>query len=271
MSSPAPRLILTRPDPENAAWLGAMQRAGVNAQAWPLIDIRAMPGAAPHLASAWRDMHLCRAVMFVSRPAVQHFFAARPQGMDWPVSTRAWCTGPGTRNALLDQGLTPNQIDLPAQNGLWDTEHLWLQVSGQIHPGDEVLLVRGDEAAATADGAPTNAARTGVGRDWLAQQLTQAHCRIRWAVAYQRACPIWTAEQVNQAMAALQDGSVWVFSSAQGLAHLSELLPAASFHKAKALATHPRIAAKATALGFARVGACRPAVEEVLASLEFMA
>jgi uroporphyrinogen-III synthase len=271
MSSPAPRLILTRPDPENAAWLGAMQRAGVNAQAWPLIDIRAMPGAAPLLSSAWRDMQLCRAAMFVSRPAVQHFFAARPQGLDWPASTRAWCTGPGTRNALLDQGLTPNQIDLPEQNGLWDTEHLWLQVSGQIHPGDEVLLVRGDEAAAKTDGAPTNAARNGVGRDWLAEQITRAQGRIRWAVAYQRACPIWTAEQVNQAMAALQDGSVWVFSSAQGLAHLSELLPAASFHKAKALATHPRIAAKATALGFARVGACRPAVEEVLASLEFMA
>ena len=172
MSRPAPRLILTRPDPDNGPWLQALTRAGVAALAWPLIEIEASAHSASALARAWNGLTQCRAVMFVSRAAVVHFFAHRPAEGAWPDATRAWCTGPGTRQALMAQGLAPQQIDAPAQDASWDTEHLWPVVCQQIQPGHVVLFVRGDDAplAGTVAPSPTQTS-TGVGRDWLAQQV----------------------------------------------------------------------------------------------------
>ena len=272
MSRPAPRLILTRPDPDNGPWLQALTRAGVAALAWPLIEIEAPAHSALALARAWDGLPQCRAVMFVSRAAVVHFFAHRPAQGAWPDATRAWCTGPGTRQALMAQGLVPQQIDAPAQDASWDTEHLWPVVCQQIHPGHLVLFVRGDDAPLAGDAQPSpTQAGTGVGRDWLAQQVAAAQGQIRWAVAYQRACPHWSQDQRQQALQALEDGSVWVFTSAQGLKHLATLLPGADCTRAKAVATHARIAQKARELGFGQVLTCRPAVPDVLASLESMA
>jgi uroporphyrinogen-III synthase len=257
-------LILTRPDPDNAPWLTALAAQGQAALAWPLIEIRpaAEVGA---LQSAWATVPSCRAVMWVSRAAVQHFFAQRPGGMVWPEAIRAWCTGPGTRQALLSQGLSVDQIDLPAAEGAWDTEHLWPVVRAQVAPGARVLLVRGTDAGVTA---PSGGADSGVGRDWLAQQIVQAGGSLAWAVAYQRACPVWDEARLQAAATAAADGSVWVFSSAQAVRHLERLMPGQDWSRARAVATHSRIAEQVRTLGFARVVVAPPSAMGVLASLE---
>ena len=72
------------------------------------------------------------------------------------------------------------------------------------------------------------------------------------------------------ARSAAADGSVWLFSSAQALGHLQHLLPDQDWHEAHALATHPRIAAKAGQMGFGRVQVCPPSPPEVLALLKSM-
>jgi uroporphyrinogen-III synthase len=273
MNHPAVQVILTRPDPDNVPWVKALAEQGVAVRAWPLIDILPMPDASARLRPAWASLHECRAVMFVSRPAVQHFFARRPAGLAWPPNTRAWCTGPGTRRALLDQGLLPDAIDTPPPDTAWDTEHLWPVVQNQLASGDQVLFVRGTDALISAvpnpiANAPDQVAQTGIGRDWLARQVAAQGAQLRWAVSYQRACPSWSPQHIGQAQSAAADGSVWVFSSAQALRHLQALLPGQSWAQANALATHDRIADFARDLGFVQVRVCQPSAQAVLASLE---
>ena len=223
MAQALSRLILTRPDPENQAWLEALTQAKVKAVAWPLIRIAPHPKALAQLQNAWQQLDQCKAAMFVSRPAVQHFFAVSDPAHVWPSRTRAWCTGPGTRNALLDQGVPAQLIDVPPSTGVYDTDHLWPVVQHQIQAQDTVLLVRGGEAG---------------------------------------------EQQVGLASEAATDGSVWLFSSSQAVANLNALLPQQEWSKAKALATHPRIAQRAQDMGFGQVGLTQPTVEAVLASIE---
>jgi uroporphyrinogen-III synthase len=265
MPSPTPRLILTRPEADSAIWQQALTEAGIQVKAWPLIEIRSLPGSQDLLKRAWAGLHECRAAMFVSRAAVLHFFAFKPPDLVWPESCRAWCTGPGTRKALLEQGLSASLIDTPAQDSSWDTEHLWPVVQAQIHRDVAVLFVRGTDAGSSVTSPGGD---MGVGRDWLARQVEAAQGRIRWAISYQRACPSWGMDQIRQAQEAVDDGSVWLFSSSLALKHLSVLLPRQSWSGAFAIATHPRIAQKALDLGFGQVRICQPALHEVRASLE---
>lgn len=265
MSSLIPRLILTRPEADNQAWLDALQPSGIHAVAWPLIEIEAMANQTD-LKQAWQDLATCRAAMFVSRSAVQHFFAQRPAQAAWSQQTRAWCTGPGTRRALIAQGLSPDVIDAPAAQGPWDTEHLWPVVQAQVRAHDTIMLVRGTDSMANPQAVPGTT--QGSGRDWLSQQVLNQKARIRWVVAYRRACPQWDPMQLQRAQMAAMDGSIWVFSSAQALDHLHQLLPDATWHQAQAIATHPRIAQKTRELGFARVITCQPTPQSVMASLE---
>ena len=261
-----PALILTRPMAEAMQWRDALSPEGWPVLVWPLIEIQALSPPENHLAQAWHELSTGQAAMFVSRAAVQYFFADRPKGIDWPAHVRAWCTGPGTRLALIEQGLPPEVVDHPPSGSTWDTEHLWPVVSGQVTTGFPVLIVRG------TDRDPTQAlqAPQGAGRDWLAQQIVGQGGRVRWAVAYRRAGPVWDAGQLERARSAAADGSVWLFSSAQALGHLQHLLPDQDWHEAHALATHPRIAAKAGQMGFGRVQVCPPSPPEVLALLKSM-
>lgn len=262
-----PRLILTRPEPENQAWMEALQATGFQVVAWPLIDIESL-GSHPDLKQAWVDLPIFRAAMFVSRAAVLHFFAQRPKDAAWPQQTRVWCTGPGTRKALTAQGIPQACIDAPPADGPWDTEHLWPVVQGQVRAQDTILLVRGTDASVSPVANPSAGLLSGVGRDWLAQQVLNQNAQIRGVVAYRRACPRWSLERTQQAQIAAEDGSVWVFSSAQALSHLSQLLPGLGWHQAKAVATHPRIAQKAREMGFGQVLTCPPTPQALTASLE---
>lgn len=269
----SPRLILTRPDPENAPWLKALVECGAHAVAWPLIDIQPVHRVPDPLAPVWRSLADFRAVMFVSRSAVQHFFDRRPSSTHWPPPTRAWCTGPGTRRALMAQGLPASGIDAPAEGGTWDTEHLWPVVAAQVAPGHHFLLVRGTDEGALAvpspDGAtPSLAPDAGVGRDWLAQQIERLGGQVHWAVSYVRAQPHWDERQRDLARQAASDGSVWVFSSSQALTHLQRLLTDQDWHRARAVATHERIAQRARELGFGAVLTSPPDPQQVWASLK---
>lgn len=259
-----PNLILTRPQPEALLWQQFFTRHGWHTQTWPLIEIEHLGAGEHQLAAVWQGLSSYRAAMFVSRAAVQHFFAHRPAQVPWPGATRAWCTGPGTRQALLAQGLTLADIDHPAPDCTWDSEHLWPVVSGQVSAGCRVLFVRGTDQSPEA----VLHAAQGVGHDWLSRQVASQGAEPGWAVAYRRVCPVWDAAQTELARRAACDGSVWVFTSSLAVKHLGQLLDGQDWNQAKALATHPRIARQAEQLGFARVQTCQPSSSAVLASLE---
>ncbi|MBK1683558.1 uroporphyrinogen-III synthase [Rhodoferax fermentans] len=271
------RVIVTRVQPQAARWVKLLS-PHCEALALPLLETSALAdtSALQAVGQHWRDY---TAVMFVSNHAVNHFFASNQaaallyKGRIAP-ETRAWCTGPGTHAALLAQGLPAQRVDAPpADGGQFDSEALWQQVQGQVGPGARVLIVRGDTRDDDGDKPDSvdQPATPGVGRDWLAQTLRQAGVEVDFVVAYQRGAPVWGPTERALATQAASDGSVWLFSSAEAVGHLSSLLPGQSWAQARALATHARIAQAARDLGFAMVCESRPTLAHVLASIESLA
>ncbi len=285
------QIVLTRPVAQSHAWGQALQAAGHSVLHLPLLAINGLealatsPNAAPHaqahglqadLLGAQHAVHNFQALMFVSSNAVEHFFKENKGNVSviWSyiaiiniVNTqriRCWATGPGTVAALLAAGVQADLIDAPdAQAVQFDAEHLWMAVKSQVVAGMRLLIVRG--AALQPDGSVVV-----TGRDWLAQAAQVAGARVLQVASYLRCPPLWSAEQRAQALAAAEQ-AIWLFSSSEALAHLPALLPEANWAAARCVATHPRIAQAAHALGFAVVCTSRPAPGEVLASIKSLA
>ena len=263
----APRAIFTRPAREAAQWVADLQARGIAACALPLIAIHPVstPLLLQALHGARQRLPSYRAVMFVSGNAVQYFFDSNlPIALmgqaQTATKTRAWAPGPGTVAALRQAGLPTQHIDAPAADAAqFDSEALWQVVAPQIGPGDRVLIVRG---------GTTPGAEGGSGREWLAQQITAAGGAVDFVAAYERGAPQFDADQQALARQAATDGSVWLLSSSEAVAHLAAALPGQHWGQARALATHPRIAQAAQAAGFGSVNECRPAFNEVAASIE---
>ncbi|KQT08841.1 uroporphyrinogen-III synthase [Ramlibacter sp. Leaf400] len=251
------RVVLTRPRHEAGRWAQALQAHGHEVVLLPLIDI----GPAPDLQAlrrAAQGLSDFDAAMFVSGSAVQGFFRDAMHSAAWPAGTRAWCTGPGTAQALLAAGVPADRIDAPpADAAQFDSEALWARVAAQARPGARVLLVRG----AGADGQPA-------GRDWLASRLQAAGAAVDTVASYSRHAPVWGEVERAAASAAADDGSAWLFSSSEAIANLGELLPDRPWSRARAIATHERIARAARDAGFGVVCLSRPAEAAVVATLE---
>lgn len=267
------RLLVTRPADEADAWVAQLREQGWPAQALPLIQV-----TEPRAADALHRLHQMRAqwtqfdaLMFVSGAAVQHFFAADLPRADAQTRTRCWAPGPGTARrlvqALAGVGLGADRIDAPAPDAAqFDSESLWPVVAPQLRAGSRVLIVRGQSVAAGDDAATAPAG--GNGRDWLIRQCELAGAEVQTVVAYERHAP----EETDAFAAALRQacvaGSVWLLSSSEALDHLLAAQPGADWSSAQALVTHPRIAQRAQQAGFGRVVQTRPALPDVLRTLE---
>lgn len=243
----APRVIVTRPAREAAQWAEDLQAHGVDCEALPLIQIEALAEASA-LQAAWCQVPAHLAVMFVSANAVRFFMAERPAHLDLKAC-RAWSTGPGTRAALLACGWPADQIDSPvADASQFDSEALWAlvalrtQASVQALVPTSVLIVRGADAHGQM-----------AGRDWLLHKLAHTGVQVQQVVAYVRRSPALSPLQKHRVLQAMADGSWWLFSSAQAAQHLWQMCPDVDMAKAKALATHPRIAQRLRAQGWGRV------------------
>ena len=264
------RVLVTRPEPECAQWVRGLAARGLQAQALPLIRIVPVQESAP-VQQAWQQLPQRDALMFVSGAAAVHFFAARPAGAPMPAGLRCWAPGPGTVAALVRLGVPAGQVDAPdADGGQFDSEALWRVVQPAVRAGWRVLVVRGGEEAA-GEAEPGGRSPQGQGRDWPARTLEQAGATVEFVMAYERGGPLWTDAEQALAQAAAADGSLWLFTSSQALAHLTARLPRQDWRQARAMATHPRIAQAARDAGFGVVWESRPRLEEVVASIESLA
>ncbi len=261
------RVIVTRAQREAKRWAADLSAQGFDALALPLIAVGPLADTAA-LQQAWRHLDDYVGVMFVSANAVDYFFASKPPSApdfsaQSSVKTRAWATGPGTARALSRLGVAPQRIDAPAPDaGQFDSEALWRVVGSQIRPGQRVLIVRGADDGDAADSAQ------GSGREWFAQRVAAAGAAAEFVVAYRRSAPEFGGTERELACQAATDGSVWLFSSAQALANLRAALPGQNWLRARALATHPRIASAAKIAGFGVVCESRPTLPEVVAALK---
>jgi len=262
-------VIVTRPAPDAQRWVDQLQQRGINAEALPLIEIASVPDLTAARA-AWAHLDNYAAVMFVSGNAVEHFFAARRSGAkskthDWASfkSVRFMAPGPGTAQVLAAQGVPVAQIDTPpADAAQFDSEALWQVIGQRDWAGQRVLIVRGQSG--TLDAAANVVAP---GREWLARQLENAGAGVDFLVVYERRAPCFTPAQLERIAASQRDGSVWLFSSSEALAHLP---PAVDWSQARAIATHARIAQAAQAAGWGVVIASRPALDDIVASIELL-
>lgn len=257
---PPRRVIVTRPAREAARWTDALRAAGLDAVALPLIEI-APAANADTLRAAWgqvRTGHYA-ALMFVSAAAVTHFFAEPADGFIIPV--RCWATGPGTAQALRQAGVTAEAIDAPSTEvARFDSEALWARVEAQVHAGTRVLILRGGDAA----GQPT-------GRAWLAREIETAGGTVDTLVAYRRLAPALDDAARRLAADAAAGAATWIFSSSEAIHNLCRALPPIDWGKARAVATHARIAQTAREAGFGDVRTAAPTVAALVASIELNA
>jgi uroporphyrinogen-III synthase len=88
--------------------------------------------------------------------------------------------------------------------------------------------------------------------------------------AYRRMPPRFDAEEQASLRAALESPAshLWSFSSSEAIDNLVEAAGSARWNGASAIATHPRIAARARRAGFTRVIEARPSFEDVVACIQ---
>ncbi|WP_435870071.1 uroporphyrinogen-III synthase [Eleftheria terrae] len=248
---------MTRPAAQAVEWVERLRGRGWQAEALPLIGIAGAPDPQA-VQAAWARLHGCRAVVFVSPNAADRFFAARPPDQAWPAGVLAATPGPGTDAALHAAGVPPELRVQPAPDAAqFDSESLWQQLRGRDWTGGRVLIVRGDG-----------------GREWLAERLREAGAEVDFVCAYRREAPRLDAAQDRLLRAAIAEPHrhLWFFSSSEAVDHLQAccqergLQPA--WHDSHALATHPRIAARAAALGCGQVVEVQPSLEAVSAGIE---
>jgi uroporphyrinogen-III synthase len=256
-----PHLLVTRPQPQADAWVARLQALGLAASAFPLLGIDGPADPAP-VQAAWRAIgrgqddagRPLAMVMFVSPSAVQRFFDQRPARLAWPAGVLAAAPGQGTRDALAQAGVPAAALcSPPAEGGRFDSEALWAVLQPRCTwPGHSALVVRGED-----------------GRNWLAEALRQQGASVHFVEAYRRTAPVPTlAQQALLAQALARPAAFcWLFSSSEAVGQLPALAPGAGWSTARALATHPRIAAAAQALGMPPVPVIAPTPEAVAARL----
>jgi uroporphyrinogen-III synthase len=245
------RLLVTRPQPQADQWAGALRERGIDAFALPLISIGPPPDAAA-VHAAWHTLDGAALAVFVSPNAVERFFAQRPPEASWPAGLPAATPGPGSARVLRDAGVD-RVVEPAGDGGLFDSEAMWRELSPWPWLGARVLVVRGDG-----------------GREWLADQLRARGADVCFVQAYVRAVPLLAPHERDLLAdaAVAPEQHAWHFSSSQAIDHLVQLAPTADWSRARAVATHPRIAARARAAGFAQVLEAPPTVDGVVAALQ---
>jgi uroporphyrinogen-III synthase len=248
------RVLVTRPAAQASEWVQRLRAAGLQAEALPLIDIAPALDAAAVVA-AWAALPAQAMVFFVSPNAATSFFAAKPAQATWPAALMAASPGPGTTQVLRELGVS-NIVEPAADAPQFDSEALWQQLSKRDWAGQRVLVVRGEG-----------------GRDWLAERLRERGAELAFVAAYGRVAPRLSPSQQALLDEALAQPAthLWFFSSSEAIAHLQALAPHADWAKARAMATHPRIAESARRLGMGVVMEARPGLEDVVACIQSIA
>ena len=251
MSGAPATVLVVRPRAQADAWVDALVALGVPARALPLIEIMPAPDAAS-VAAAFSEVESSRdepMLVFVSPNAVHGFFGAVVPARAWPARAWAAATGPGTVAALRECGVPAERIAAPPSEApQFDSEALWAVVRSWPWMRRPVWIVRGNG-----------------GRDWLGEQLREAGADVRVVQSYGRAAPVLSDDERALLAAALAEPVrwIWMFSSSEAIAHLQALVPAARWNASRALASHPRIADSARALGFGSVAVVAPTARAV--------
>jgi uroporphyrinogen-III synthase len=206
MTGAAQLAVLTRPAGRNVDVMHALIRRGWAVHECPALEIHSCPVLS---AQALPDPASYDLVVFVSRAAVNAYFAQLGPAFIWPASVRVGCMGPATAQAIRRACATVANILYPDAESARDSEALWPLLQALKAPLRKVLIVRGQD-----------------GRDWLSEKLNQAGVEVLTHQAYERVYAEWSEETVTK-FRQWADASVqvaWLFTSAHGITAVTQQL-----------------------------------------------
>jgi uroporphyrinogen-III synthase len=254
---PGLTLVITRPGEAGRALADELQRGGQPALWLPAFEFGPAPDAAA-ASAVLAQLASFDLAIFVSPQAVRAtagLLAGR-----WPAGTAIAAVGAGTRAALevaLPGASAARLLVPPAdeQSGGSGSESLWPVLQAMQPPPRRVLLLR-------AQG----------GREWLAERLQAAGAVVAPLAVYSRLPFEPPAELRSRLAAAAASGIASLISSSDAVDALLSMLAGApevlrAMRAGPALATHPRIAARLRAAGFANVACCAPDAASIRAAL----
>ncbi len=267
-------VVVTRPIADAKIWASALKNQGHPTCIFPLIEITTLPFSTEKLHQLVQFLQNTGAILFVSRPAVDGFFAQHASIVQTVVQKKIslWVTGLGTKNALLQQSIPEQQIVAPNEHSVqFDSQHLWQTV--QNHIVQRVLVVRG-----CTQGVDANEEK--ISPSWFVKQLLNRSVVVDYAVVYRREMP------KNSCIPMFPPQTIWLLSSSEAVQNLVSMakiqfikntntnLFVNDYRKfwstQRALATHPKISATVLALPkdsgicFAQVDGVRPVLDDVL-------
>lgn len=298
--------VLTRPAGQSAALAAALEREGIDAFDFPLIEIAAAADDGP-LRAAFASLERYALVVFVSPNAIERALGAVP-GFVWPTSVPIGVVGPGSVAELARHGVAApaHRVIAPAGADAADVSH-----SGIAHRSGDALQIGETDTRAASDNGNGNgngangdsatrfdsealftalASRLGLealsdrvvlivrgdgGREWLAERLRGAGAHVEAVCAYRRVVPAPSADAWARVRALLRGAPhAWLVTSSEGVRNLDALARASLEHPereallhAPLVAPHPRIAETAQAVGFGTITTSGPGDARILAAL----
>ena len=209
--------VLTRPAGQSSALAAELEREGIAAFDFPLIDIAAVADDAP-LRAAFAALERYALVVFVSPNAIERALAAVP-GFAWPVQVPIGVVGPGSVAQLAQHGIAaPAHVVIAPAGAQADEARAAgeaARTSGeQGDAGSTALAAAATESEngngdagtrfdsealfaalstrlglASLNGRPVLIVRGDGGREWLADRLREAGAQIEFVCAYRRVVP----------------------------------------------------------------------------------
>ena len=249
-------VVVTRPGAAGRALADELTRAGHPALWLPAFEFGPAPDE-PQARAVLAALAGFDLAIFVSPQAVRATAALLAQ--PWPAGTAIAAVGAGTRAALLESiAGAQNARLLPARDEDMrgsGSEALWPLLQAMQPLPRRVLLLR-------AQG----------GREWLAGKLQQAGSTVTALAVYARLPHVPCAGLRARLAAAAQAGLASVISSSDAVDALADMLGdqpgvLSALRAGPALASHPRIAERLRAAGFARAAVCALQPQAIVASL----
>jgi len=252
-----PPVIITRPAAPGERLAAALRRRGCEVAWWPAFDI-APPSNEAAVRRALDHLANYDLALFVSPNAV-HATAER-LAADWPASTVIGAVGASTRDAAAAElpGGANAAIVAPDDGDESGSEGFWRAWRATGRRARRVLVLR----AAT-------------GRDWIIDQFRSADAEVDALAVYARSPHVLPGSEWARLHGWMSRGEtpITIFSSAEAVGAILEQVQRVAgatewLQSGTAIATHPRVAQRLQAAGFANVETCAPDDSAVIGKLE---
>lgn len=194
-------IILTRPAGKNSLLQSLLLETGFQVTELPAIERFPLPLTAREVP----DIASYSLVFFVSGYAVQVFFETLAKyGRSWPKGLYAGAVGMATANALLAQGVPPEQIIYPDPKAEYQDSEAFFDelIKKDLQTFTSVLVVRGQ-----------------AGRQWLAEKLQGLNIPVTFLSVYERKPRLWTVAESEQMSVLCQSNKIicWLLTSKESV------------------------------------------------------